>query len=109
MDQHVPGPVSTGLRRRRVDVMTAYEDGAARLPDPVLLDRAAARGRVLVSFDRDLLAEAKRRQELDIPFSSLISAHPDRVTIGSLLEDLEVLATICEPAEIADQVWYLPL
>ncbi len=40
MDQHVPRPVSEGLRQRGVDVVTAYEDGAFELDDPSLLARA---------------------------------------------------------------------
>jgi hypothetical protein len=40
MDVHAPRPITRGLRRRGVDVLTAQEDGAARAPDPELLRRA---------------------------------------------------------------------
>jgi hypothetical protein len=33
MDQHVPKAITVGLRLRGVDVVTAYEDGAAELKD----------------------------------------------------------------------------
>ena len=46
MDHHVPRPVTSGLRLRGVDVLTAAEDGADRLSDPDLLDRGSALGRV---------------------------------------------------------------
>jgi len=62
-DQHVPRAIALGLRLRGVDVVTAAEDGAAELDDPALMDRASDLGRVLVSFDSDLLAEANRRQQ----------------------------------------------
>jgi predicted nuclease of predicted toxin-antitoxin system len=58
MDVHVPRPVTRGLRRREVDVLTAQEDGTAKMEDPDLLDRAQALERVLVSQDEDLLVEA---------------------------------------------------
>ena len=58
MDHHVPRAITTGLRLRGVDVLTAYEDGASELPDPALLDRASELGRVLFTQDDDLLAEA---------------------------------------------------
>ena len=58
MDVHVPYPVTSALLARRVDVLTAQWDDTTRLPDPELLDRASALGRVLVSSDEDLLAEA---------------------------------------------------
>jgi hypothetical protein len=39
MDVHVRRPVTTGLRRRHVDVLTAQEDNTNRWDDPDLLDR----------------------------------------------------------------------
>ena len=58
MDHHVSRPITSGLRRRGVDVLTAAEDGADRLSDPDLLDRASALERVLFSQDRDLLTRS---------------------------------------------------
>jgi predicted nuclease of predicted toxin-antitoxin system len=53
--------MTEGLRLREVDVLTAQEDGAATLDDPVLLDRAMALGRVVFTQDEDFLREAHRR------------------------------------------------
>ena len=44
-DVHVRRAVTEGLRLREVDVLTAQEDDAATMDDPVLLDRAMALGR----------------------------------------------------------------
>jgi len=109
MDQHVHGDVTTQLRRAGISVTTAEEDGCKALADPDLLDRAAAVGCVLVSNDRDLLSEATRRQRAGIPFPGVIYAHPLRVTVGQLVQDLELIATVYEPADIAGQVEFLPL
>ena len=57
MDVHVPGQVTRGLRLRGVDVLTAQEDGTTTFPDPDLLDRATALGRVL--FTQDILFAAE--------------------------------------------------
>ncbi len=73
MDVHVPLPVTRGLRRRGVDVLTAQEDNAQRLPDPQLLDRATGLGRLLFSEDSDLVAEAMRRQRDGVPFATWAS------------------------------------
>jgi predicted nuclease of predicted toxin-antitoxin system len=72
MDHHVPRPITSGLRLRGVDVLTAAEDGADRLADTDLLDRATTLGRVLFSQDDDLLVEASRRQTAGIPFCGVI-------------------------------------
>lgn len=58
MDQHVSFAITTALRARGVDVLTAYDDGASRLNDAALLDRAGTLRRVLFSRDKDLLVEA---------------------------------------------------
>ena len=47
MDVHISAAITEGLRLRGVDVLTAQEDGARRLPDPALLNRATELGRVL--------------------------------------------------------------
>ena len=58
MDQHIPGPITKGLRQRGIDVLTAHEDGTAEFDDDLLLERATQLGRVLFSQDRDLLVIA---------------------------------------------------
>jgi predicted nuclease of predicted toxin-antitoxin system len=63
MDVHVRRAVTTALRLRSIDVLTAQEDGAAELDDELLLERAAKLGRVLVSQDEDLLPEWRGRIE----------------------------------------------
>jgi hypothetical protein len=52
-DVHVPRPITRGLRRRGVNVITTQEDGTFRWDDPDLLDRAGERSRVLFSQDED--------------------------------------------------------
>lgn len=109
MDQHVQRAVTIGLRRRGIDVLTAFEDGASELDDPALLDRAIALGRVLFTQDDDHLAEAARWQGEGGTFAGVVYAHQQRVTVGVCVERLELIATVLEPEEIADRVIYLPL
>jgi hypothetical protein len=58
MDVHVRRALTVGLRLRRVDVMTAQEDGTERLSNAALLDRVTELGRVLFSQDADLAHRA---------------------------------------------------
>lgn len=108
MDYHVARAITAGLRQRRVDVLTAAEDGAAELDDPVLLDRVTALERVLFSQDEDLLAEAARRQAVGIAFGGVIYAHQLRVPVGVCIRDLEVIA-VAGPDDLRGQVIFLPL
>jgi hypothetical protein len=109
MDVHVPRAITAGLRRRRVDVLTAQEDGSDRLDDPPLLERANQLQRILFTSDRDLLVEAALRQRKGIPFPGLIYAHPLRVSIGACIRDLQRIASSGEPDDLRNRVQFLPL
>lgn len=108
-DEHVHRAIADGLRLRGVDVLTIQQDGRRSLPDPQVLDRATELGRVLFSQDDDLLAEARRRQRLGQPFVGVIYAHSLHVTIGDCVRDLELIAKISFPEDLANQVQFLPL
>lgn len=69
MDVHVPRAITTALRLRKIDVLTAQEDGMAELDDERLLRRATELGRILVSQDKDLLREGAQRQRENGDFS----------------------------------------
>jgi hypothetical protein len=109
MDVHIPSAVTKGLRLRSVDVLTAQEDDRRRLIDPLLLDRASELGRVLFSFDDDLLAEAARRQRGGVYFAGLIYARPMHIGVGKCVRDMEILAKAREPADFVNRVEHLPL
>src|SRR5688572_5583152 len=109
MDHHVPRAVTTGLRMRGVDVLTAYEDGSADLDDSALLDRAAETNRIMFTRDEDFLVEAARRQRAGVPFSGIVYAHQERATIGQCVSDLEIIATLSSADDMASSVTYLPL
>lgn len=109
MDVHVRRAVTVGLRLREVDVLTSQEDGTTRLSDPELLDRANELGRVLFSQDADMLRDAKHRQDEGRHFAGLIYAHQLRTSVGQCIEDLELLAKVCQPEDFADRVEFLPL
>ena len=109
MDVHVPGPITRALRRRGVEVITAQDDGAAKMPDDELLDRATALNRALFSRDEDLLAEATARQRAGRFFAGVIYAHQLRVTIGQCISDLEIIAQAGEPEDLQNRVEHLPL
>jgi predicted nuclease of predicted toxin-antitoxin system len=109
MDQHVPRAITTGLRLRGVDVLTAYEDNRSDLADPALLDRANELQRVLFTRDDDLLIEASQRQRAGMPFRGVIYAHQLRVSIGKCVEDLELIAQVGEAEDLMNGVKFLPL
>ncbi len=109
MDQHVPRAITNGLRLRGVDVLTAYEDGASELNDSDLLNRASELKHVLFTQDDDLLGEAAKRLREGVPFYGAIYAHQLRVSIGTCVRDLEIIAKAGEPEDIVNKIQFLPL
>ena len=109
MDEHVHRAITTSLRLRGVDVLTAQDDGRRHVPDHVLLDRATELRRILFSQDEDLLVEANLLQRNRIPFAGVVYAHQLQVSIGVCVRELELLAKIANPEDLTDRVEYLPL
>ncbi len=109
MDHHVPASITTELRRRGIDVLTAQEDGSDQLVDDLLLDRAGTLNRVLFSQDRDLLRIANERFKAGQDFAGVIYAHQLHITIGQAIRDLELIAQVLAPDDMQNQIVFLPL
>jgi len=109
IDHQVPRAITIGLRLRGVEIVTAFEDGASRLDDAILLDRASTLGCVLFSQDEDLLVEAARRQREGRTFAGVIFARQLHVSIAKCINDLEIIAKVGEPEDLANCVEFLPL
>jgi hypothetical protein len=108
MDHHIPSAITAGLRQRGVDVLTAEEDGSARLDDDLLLDRATSLGGVLFSQDQDLLTIAHRRLGIGPAFAGVVYAHQLRISIGQAVRDLELIAQTLDPDDMQNRVEYIP-
>jgi Domain of unknown function (DUF5615) len=109
MDHHVHAAITEGLRRRGVDVITAYEDGTAELDDQGLLERATQLGRVLFSQDEDLLTLTHHWLQTGRAFAGLIYAHQLSVTIGRAIRDLELLAQALDPEDMRNHIEFISL
>ncbi len=109
MDHQVPLAITQGLRLRGIDVLTALEDGTREMDDSLLLDRAGELGRIFFTRDKDLLKEAAQRQREGKFFMGIIYAHQLRVSIGTCIDNLEIIMKASSPKELANQVIHLPL
>jgi predicted nuclease of predicted toxin-antitoxin system len=107
MDVHVPLPITRGLRRRGVDVLTAQEDQTTRLSDPELLQRSRKLGRILFSQDEDLIVEAVRCQRERETFATVVYARQLDLSIGRCIGDLEILTQAAGPEDAQGQIIFL--
>ncbi|MGF1499548.1 MAG: DUF5615 family PIN-like protein [Elainellaceae cyanobacterium] len=108
MDVHVPQAIANQLRRRGVDVLTAFDDETQELSDEQLLVRATQLNRVLFTQDIRFRILAETWQAEGKQFSGLIFGHQLGGTIGQFVRDLELIAEASEPDEWLNTVEYIP-
>ena len=108
MDVHVPQSITEQLRRRGIDVLTAFEDGTKELPDDQLLLRVTELERVLFTQDIRFRVLAETWQIEGKCFSDLIFGHQLGNTIGQFVKDLELIAKASEHDEWVNAVQYIP-
>jgi hypothetical protein len=101
--------VALKLIGRDVDVLTAIVDGADRVEDERLLERATALGRVLVSQDSDFTVITSRWLHEGRSFAGFVRVPQTGLGIGAIIEQLELFAKVMEPRDVQNRVFYLPL
>lgn len=109
MDENVHGAISKELQRRELDVVLAEQDNHGATDDNLVLNRAGELHRLLFTQDIDLLIIARARQLSGQEFAGVIYAQQGRVSIGTCIEDLAIIAELGEREEFAGKVTFLPL
>ena len=108
MDVHIPQAITSQLRNRGVDVLTALDDQAQELPDDQLLERSTQLKRVLFTQDIRFRILAETWQLQGKQFAGLIFGHQLGGTIGQFVKDLELIAKASKPDEWMNTVEYIP-
>ena len=108
MDVHVPQSITDQLRRRGIDVLTAFDDEALEFPDDQLLERATQLKRVLFTQDIRFRVLAESWQADGKKFAGLVFGHQLGGTIGEFVRDLELIAKASESNEWINAVEYIP-
>ncbi len=109
MDVHVPAAITDSLRRREIDVLTRQEDNTRTASDVGLLTRSTELQRVLVSQDTDFFSITSEWLEAERDFFGLVFAPQLSISIGKMVEDLELIAQCYLEDEVRNSVIFLPL
>ncbi len=108
MDVNVPGLVTSQLRQRKIDVLTAQEDAANQMEDEALLARARQLDRILFTLDADFLAITQRWLSTGREFNGVLFG-TRQLAINAYIADLELISRLTLPSEWVNKVGYLPL
>ena len=103
MDEHYPGPVTQGLRRFGIDVLSVQEARRCGLPDADQLAFATVEERVMVTFDSDYLALHRS----GVKHAGIAWCPQQKYGIGMLLQLLELLHGIADRDRMRNHVEYL--
>ena len=103
MDEHVPFAVTTGLRRRGVDVSIALDAGLISVQDDEQLAHAFQSGRVMVTHDDDYL----RLHAAGALHAGIAYCHQESLTVGELILRLMLIYDVMTAEEMYGRVEYL--
>src|SRR5262245_55272948 len=100
IDEHIPSAIAAGLRERGIDVLTIQDDGRTGTDDTDNLRRAFELHRVLVTEDHDYESIAAEFWSNSESFYGIAFVIRWGVSFGTLIGDLEMLATCAEVDEV---------
>jgi hypothetical protein len=108
-DANLNAAIATGLVRNNSEInfQRAEDVPLKGLPDQAVLAAAAQQSRVLVSYDiRSIPAHLRDFiRENDSPGVILI---PQRMRIGSAIENLQLVCEVCDASDSANTICLLP-
>jgi predicted nuclease of predicted toxin-antitoxin system len=101
-DENTSRHILRAVRRLRsdLDIVTVQQIDLAGAPDSVVVDRAVADGRVLVTHDRTTIpALIARRQRAGQPVPGVVVIRLNKVSIGDVAKRLVFLTDAAEAAD----------
>ena len=102
-DQHIPAAATAGLRQHGVDVLTAQEANRYGASDQDQLAFATANGRVVVTFDTDLLT----LDATGLPHGGIAWCPATKYSIGQLIQALLLVHGVLDSDDMRNHVEYL--
>jgi hypothetical protein len=103
LDENCSYAVAEGLRRRGVDVTTTPEAGLLGTRDEEQLAYCLAQGRVIFSYDEDML----RLAASGVEHAGIIFCQQRRRSVGDIIRGLVLVWERLEPTGMVGQVKYL--
>lgn len=109
-DEDLRQAIVLGVRRREpsISFLHAFDVGAAGKDDPTVLQIAANEGRALVSHDLRTMPQHFYQFIAGQASPGLILI-PQKLGLGTAIEQLLIFWLACEAEECVNQIWYLPL
>lgn len=102
MDENISKPISEGLRRRGLDVLTAQEAGMLGSSDEAQLNFATREGRVIFTHDSDFL----RLHASGVAHKGIVYAQ-QQIPIGKIISGLMLIVDVMELEDMEQHVEFI--
>lgn len=103
LDEHVPAAVAAGLKQKGIEVSTVQELGRSGLSDLEQVEYARQEGWVLVTFDSDFLAMARK----EVQHSGIVWCPERKYSIGQLVRALALIHAVMNKDQMLSHVEFL--
>lgn len=103
-DENIERSIVEGLRRRRIEVVSAREFGYIGKPDEFHIKKASEIKAVVLTHDVDFLRIASRP---NINHGGIIFLHPKNVSIGQCIRRVELIAKILTDKDMENHIEFL--
>ena len=110
-DENFNGRILKGIRTRLpdVDIVRVQDTTIYQAPDPELLEWAAQEERILLTHDvKTIPGYVYERVRAGLPVPGVIAVR-ESVSIGQILNELEVIMRVGAPEDFENIVRYVPL
>ncbi|MBI4823185.1 MAG: DUF5615 family PIN-like protein [Nitrospirae bacterium] len=102
-DENIESSIIEGLRRRRIEVISARELGFIGKPDEFHIRQASEIKTVILTHDSDFLKIAGS----GINHRGIIFAHPKNLSIGQCIREVELIVNILTDKDMENHIEFL--
>lgn len=103
-DENIEHSIIEGLRRRRIEVISAKEIGYLGKPDEFHIKKAFDMKAVILTHDIDFLRIASNQE---VNHSGIIFAHPGSVSVSQCIRRVELIANILTNKDMENHIEFL--
>ncbi len=106
-DVHIDLRITSGLRRRGIDVVTAQDQGFSELDDESLLVAALQQRRILLTNDTDFQGIAAKNQSIGQMFAPILFWPQNLHSIGQIINTISEFSSQRDYDESCSLIFFL--
>lgn len=103
-DENIEQSIIEGLRRRKIEVISARELGYFGKPDEFHIKKAFEMKAVILTHDSDFLRIASNKK---IKHKGIIFSHSENLSLGRCIREVELITTVLSDRELENHIEFV--